>query len=500
MVLEGSDGFIKQQETTKPDALAAGLTELLQGVEPADLLLALQSIQEAKEATQEPEQGKSIYQDKESVYDDEHAFIYRRGDTKSRGYYIRIYDDGSKTPFIKGLKTTDRIKAITKARTIYQEVRGKLDRGERVRTITSKELADIFIKSYEKKLTHIPKQGITPDALNVKKYFIRVWLEYIDKLGYGNTAIDRIPPEKTREYGYWFVERPREDNKTGRRSVEQANNAIGAVRQMYRDIAVRDRYISIDKIPQIDRLKAQPDERYKRDILELEQYERLWKFMYHKWIREKGIGEIEKATRIIFYNVFGILYNSGQRPKELLLMRVGEISEAEGQAEDIKRECLKLHIRKENSKTGRGRTIVVPIKKRIERIKRAYADIGIIHSPMDYLLISPTRKEKRTPFTRQTIYSRLQEVLEKSGLKEELESAGKKVSLYSSRHAYITWRLRYGNVPIHLVAKACGTSVQKIESTYGHIEVERQTELLTRAQGRLSSSGVSLVEGGAVEE
>ena len=181
-------------------------------------------------------------------------------------------------------------------------------------------------------------------------------------------------------------------------------------------------------------------------------------------------------------------------------MRVGEISEAEGQAQEIKRDCLKLHIRKENSKTGRGRTIVVPIKKRIERIKKAYADIGIIHSPMDYLLISPTRKEKRTPFTRQTIYSRLQEVLEKSGLKQELESAGKKVSLYSSRHAYITWRLRYGNVPIHLVAKACGTSVKKIESTYGHIEVERQTELLTRAQGRLSSSGVSLVERGAVEE
>jgi len=173
--LAGSDGFIKQQETTKPDALAAGLTELLQGVEPADLLLALESIQEAKEATQEPEQGKSIYQEKELVYEDEHAFIYRRGDTKSRGYYIRIYDDGSKTPFIKGLRTTDRIKAITKARTIYQEVRGKLDRGERVRTITSKELADIFINSYEKKLTHIPKQGITPDALNVKRYFIRVW-------------------------------------------------------------------------------------------------------------------------------------------------------------------------------------------------------------------------------------------------------------------------------------------------------------------------------------
>ena len=325
----------------------------------------------------------------------------------------------------------------------------------------------------------------------MKKYFMRLWLEYIEALGYKNYTIDRIAPEKTRDYGYWLLNRPRQDGKTGKRSIEQVNNAISHTRQMYRDIAIRDRYISADKMPQIDRLKEQPDEGYKRDILELEQYDKLWKFMYHKWIREKGISEVEKATRTIFYNAIGILYNTGQRPKELLLMKVGDISDAAGLSQEIRSTHLKIHIRKENSKTGRARTVVVPIKKRIKRIMEAYKSIGIEHDPQDYLLISPTRK-KRTPFSRRTFYVRLQEVLEKSGLQAELDKQSKKVSLYSSRHAYITWRLRYGNVPIHLVAKATGTSVQKIEQTYGHIEVERQAELLSRAQGRLLNAEVSL--------
>jgi hypothetical protein len=43
-----------------------------------------------------------------------------------------------------------------------------------------------------------------------------------------------------------------------------------------------------------------------------------------------------------------------------------------------------------------------------------------------------------------------------------------------------------------LVAKVAGTSIQKIEQTYGHIEVEKQTEMLTRNQGRARTAEVDL--------
>ena len=111
--------------------------------------------------------------------------------------------------------------------------------------------------------------------------------------------------------------------------------------------------------------------------------------------------------------------------------------------------------------------------------------------PQDYLLFIYNSKDRRQ-YSRQALFTRLKQVLTQSGLKEELEAEGKKVSLYSSRHSWITWRLRYGNTPIHLLAKAAGTSIEKIEKTYGHIEVEKQTEALTRNQGYAKSAEVSL--------
>jgi hypothetical protein len=91
-------------------------------------------------------------------------------------------------------------------------------------------------------------------------------------------SIDQIKPEWTRDYGYWLLKKPRPDGTA--RGVEQINNSITKITRMYLSDAVRDRYISKDQAPEIDRLKQQPDESHKRDILSLEQYEKMWKFMY----------------------------------------------------------------------------------------------------------------------------------------------------------------------------------------------------------------------------
>ena len=67
---------------------------------------------------------------------------------------MRIYDTQNKQPYIKSLQTTDRVKAITKARLLYQDVKGKIDRGERVRAITTKELVAEYLKGEEMKITN----------------------------------------------------------------------------------------------------------------------------------------------------------------------------------------------------------------------------------------------------------------------------------------------------------------------------------------------------------
>ena len=64
--------------------------------------------------------------------------------------------------------------------------------------------------------------------------------------------------------------------------------------------------------------------------------------------------------------------------------------------------------------------------------------------------------------------------------------------MYAARHTWITWRLRYGDVPMHLLARAAGTSVSMIEKTYSHISVEKQADVLTRAQGFAKMAEVDL--------
>ena len=126
-----------------------------------------------------------------------------------------------KGTFIKSLNTNDRAKAVTTARLIYQEVKGKIDRGERVRNITTKKLVEIYLDGEAMKITDIPKQGITPSRMRVKKYYLRLWLEYIDSLGLTDTPIDRIKPYATRKFGYWLQKKPKDFRDDGKpRSVD----------------------------------------------------------------------------------------------------------------------------------------------------------------------------------------------------------------------------------------------------------------------------------------
>ena len=482
-------------DAQKQQAEALGALISAYGLEAADLVAAIQNLAAAKQATAiPPQKGKSIYQDKETIYDDEHAFIYRRGDTATKRYYLRIYDENNKKPFIKALGTTDRVKAISTARGIYQDIKGKIERGERLKTITTEELISLYLEGLQKKITDTPRLGVTPESFRVKQYYLRNWLEYITHLGYKDTPIDKIKAQKTRDFGYWLFSKPKSTitpTHNTPRSTEKINNNISEVLRAYKQIAIRDNYISKNQAPEIDKLKEQPDETHKRDILTIEQYDRFWRYMLYRWIKEKGITEVEKQKRIIFYNTIGILYNTGLRPKEFLGLRLNEISINEADSKELQQTHLKLLVRRENSKTGRSRVVVAPIRKRVERIRAAYKALGAEHLPQDYLIFVYNSKDRRQ-YTRQALYQRLQQVLTASGLKEELEVEGKKVSLYSSRHAYITWRLRYGDTPIHLLAKAAGTSIEKIEKTYGHIEVEKQTEILTKNQGYAKSAEVSL--------
>ena len=214
------------------------------------------------------------------------------------------------------------------------------------------------------------------------------------------------------------------------------------------------------------------------------------------------VEESELEVRKIWKEFIFIMSNVGFRPKELLGIKISEITENPNWDEKRRETDLLIKVRKENSKTGRARVCVAPVKKRIERILASYQKLGIKHEPDDFLFIAHrwVVNGVRKPPSRQMMYERLKRVMQQSGLKEELAKEGKRISLYSFRHQYACWRLRYGDVPIHLLAKQMGTSIQKIEQTYGHIQVEQQAEMITKDQGILKRTGYVLSKPEAIDE
>ena len=186
-----------------------------------------------------------------------------------------------------------------------------------------------------------------------------------------------------------------------------------------------------------------------------------------------------------------IIANVGFRSKELLGLKVGEISEGEGWDEKKKKTHIVMKVRKENSKTGKGRLCVAPVKERVQKVIKHYKELGIKLDKTDYLFMNPTSKTRKN-YGRMIMYNRLKQVFRESGLHNEFDKEKKNVSLYSFRHQYACWRLRFGDVPIHLLAKQMGTSVSKIESTYGHIMVLEQADQITKNQEILKRVGVIL--------
>ena len=474
---------------------AEKLLNLLGNVDIDDLQVALEAIKTAKEASPSQDKGNKNYIDKTAVYEDRDAYIYKRGDTKSGIWYFRIFDVNSRKPVFKSLKTTDKTAALAAARVLYIDIKGKIDRGERIKQITTNELVDKWIEILLKQITPIPHEGITAGTFKSKKYFLNTWRDYINnELKLSNVSIDRIKPEVTRNFGNWMKAKPKQTSiRTGNRGGEQINNIINEVTRMYHQLAVREKYISVDNIPQIDKIKYQISDAIKRDIFTLEQYNVYTKYLTRVYVTKKhnpSVDEAELEKRKIFTEYILLIASTGHRSKELLGTKFGEVYQPPTFSEDEKQTHVAMTVRRDNAKTGRERRVIARVKKRIDRIIASYKKLGITHQPDDFLFINPLSKD-RNHYGRMIMYQRLKKTLVDSGLQKELDLEKKSISPYSFRHFYCYMRL-INHVPIHLLAKNMGTSVQKIEAGYGHINTELHADVITKGQSIIKSTDLSL--------
>jgi len=474
------------------DALASLLnTKGLDAGDFIDVINALANIKkrDAKkledEEQKQQEKQKKIYVDKEYVYETRQDIcIYKDGRTKSGRYYVRIYDEKTKKVFSQSLRTTNRIEALAKAEQLYRETKHAMSRGVKLVSINTKELIRLYTNDRLKVISDTPHTGITKGSFNNLVKQLTYWQRYIDEKKLSKTHLENIPPEIGKGFGIWIKDLDKSRYGDRERSNETINHIIAAVKKMYRDVAIDEKYITMAEFPIFRYLKVNRETKHKRDILEPEEFTELRKWMTNKWCREKDIDELERLKRRVYGLYLTINYYTGCRNKEMLGIRWKDVSAIPTESKLDQRINRQIHIPAENAKTGRGRMCVAPVAIQFERIREHYKKAGIEVGRDDYVFInlSKTKRGTNTPYNQPAMEKRLKQVVEGSGLKKKLDDTGRHITQYSARHYAATDALMRG-VSIYDLAINLGTSVHYIESTYSKVISSMKSKEITKGQG-----------------
>jgi len=471
------------------DALLAS-----KGLDVSDFITAIDAIAKIKErdaAKQEKEElkqkdkQKKIFVDKEFVYETRtDVFIYRDGRTKSGRYYVRIYDPRTKRTHSESLRTSNRIQALSKAEQLYRERKDALHRGVKVNSINTKELVRLYQVERRKEITDIPHMGITPASFKTLCTQLKYWEDYINCKGFKNTKIEDLPTELGRGFGIWVKELKKKEYVNRERSNETINSMIAAVKKMYRDIAIDEKYITQAEFPIFRYLKTNKETKHKRDIIEPDEFTMMRKWMEFSWSRDKEIDDLERIKRRVYGLYLTIVYYTGMRPKEALGLRWKDIQPIPTESKEDQRVNRSIFIPAENAKTGRSRHLVAPVAIQFERIKEHYKKLRIEINPEDYVFInlSKTKRGTNTPYNQPAMERRLKACLIGSGLQNKLDETGRHITQYSARHYAATQALMRG-VDIYDLSINLGTSVNYIEKTYSHITSMMKSKELTKGLG-----------------
>ncbi len=123
----------------------------------------------------------------------------------------------------------------------------------------------------------------------------------VDEMKMEKTKIENILKELTRDFCYWIQRQEKNFYKKTRWSSDYINSTISEVKRMYSEVGIRDGHITRGYEPQIDLMKKPPSTQVKRDILSVDEYERLVTYIRtNKCLRPDGSSPLDQTKRSLF--------------------------------------------------------------------------------------------------------------------------------------------------------------------------------------------------------
>jgi len=393
--------------------------------------------------------------------------LYRRTDINDSSWFFCVYLREEKRQYRVSLKTTDRQQAKRKAEDVLIELLGRIRGGEK---ILSPSLGDV-LRLYREEQTRLVDAGqIAKKTVTLQSYRINLGIEFLTTLypAGKSTKITVIDGAVFNGYLAW-------------RREKRASKGSGLTIRL--DV-VRDELLSIRKVFHFAHEKklcsehSVPTWNFKVEK-EGPKRRRVTKDDYSAFIncikswRAKAESTKELYHRQMLFHFVLLVSNTGLRTGELLGLKNRDV-EIREQA----KECV-LTVRPETSKVRRGRLITVnqsfggnsTRKEGINYLIRWMQKYQIHRDRSDYVFAPFNDGKKSARDIYYHSYKKLRMDLKEVNLDW--------FDTYHCRHFWITNRL-YAGEPIHLIARAAGTSTSEIEKTYSNV----LTELTTRQFGR----------------
>ena len=332
------------------------------------------------------------------------------------------------------LKTKDRQVATELAEKKFADTLGRIHSGEKIFSITAKELVAQYLKHLEQR---VALGSIRVTFPQIVKSYLRHYLAFVGE----DTKIQSIAAEKFREYAnYRRTQLPR----PGFLTIKDSQNAIGT---MYR-WAIEEQLVTQKSFPKFAEFRV-PRTEGKRKGMEHDDYNKI--VTVSKVWDKKGTTESDVYERKNLHNFIVIQSWYGFRTGELRGLLWSDVNlRNDGNAE--------VTIREETTKRGKSRLCMGrgDIFKRIQSYSK-------YKSSNDHVFSSFMAG---TEWNDGLFYRKWRELVRV--VKQKYSSFDTTKSLYDLRHFYISSRLRAGDSP-WLIAKYCGTSPEMIASHYDNV-------------------------------
>lgn len=411
------------------------------------------------------------YENKHVVRDGRIVLYTRNGGAI---FHARLSVEGLADYVTKSTKERNLDRAREFAENLYDDLRYKVRHGEETGVHSFRTIWERWLKAHQATLSFYRKRYITGTAT-------RYLLPFLGPKLVGQINDKLIEQYWTWRIGYWSSEEGEakiavasKSRATAKRPYKQklgnvakapAQKTLDMEKSVLRQIlGWAHRNGLINRMPEIRTPKVKVGKGVdRRPAFELEEWKALYRFL-RTWVREgvtegngkpqRGPHELHRRQRELVRNYIMFMGSSGLRPNEARQLRWRDI------VPHVVEDGTSHLIINVSPETKTGHRECIPLRNVatiLDRLKAASA-----YSEPNDLVFCMNKDEPIENFGKT-----FKSVLKKANLLKD--RFGKERTIYSLRHTYATFRIRYGGVKFDALASNMGTSPSVIFRHYRHI-------------------------------